>query len=481
MTLEKRNEKARLRVGGSLLLRWLFLSCLAASLTGCRTHVKDANALAKQTSETADKLEAYYSALSVRSADFGVLNHVGQPDQEYLSGAVNFTIANRLLSGDLAPLVAGAQPNYLAAHLKQNATPVDSFFRQRLAEHTRDLLQQYDGHFAPTAELNGAITTDLNQHMDGAGEAWYTFLNSDLQTVVLSDEAKALIAQVTMVGGYTLFSPASPGAEPVTGRQRRVTINRLILDSAYPHAIKPPLYERLEAQQIALGKRQQMAHQLKSLGDALQTLTGSDAADKVKEAAAKLQKQIEEVNHHPLSIASSDPVIQKILSSKQVNLDPSVLAAQLAHTLAEIQQEREFRRVLPKVDTFLQQLTGFFQAEEPAYLSISANYLVAVGRHNMESVDDPTLAIVTIDAKTFEPYNIKAEVQPQSGTNGKTNAKMQIEQATYQNITTVHQEVENLAGELDALHQAFVRFLNRNKAGSPAKQDVTVAPMPSIP
>ena len=49
-------------------------------------------------------------------------------------------------------------------------------------------------------------------------------------------------------------------------------------------------------------------------------MTGSEATDKVKEAAANLQAKIEEVNHHPLTIASSDPVIAKILAVPQLNL-----------------------------------------------------------------------------------------------------------------------------------------------------------------
>ena len=454
------------------LSRWrsgiqcLALAALVICLSGCKTRVKEANALAKQASDTADTLETYYTTLSMRSAVFAKLNHVGQPD--------GTTIANRLLPGDLNPdLPKGRQPEYLAADLKKDVTSVDTFFKQQLSPSTIAMLDQYDGNSLPPAALNDAIIADLNKHMDSDGDAWYPALKSDLDKVQLSDEAQALIAPYTLIGSYTLFPTPDKGPEPVTGRQRRVTINRLILDSAYPKSIKPTLSERFEAQQTALQKRQQLAHLLKTIGDALQNLTGTDASDKVKEAAAQLQQQIEAINNHPLTIASNDPVLQKILQSKQLNLDPSTLGARLFQTLAEIQQEREFRKVLPKVDTFLQLLTAFFNSEQPAYLSISANYIKAVGTNDMKAVDDPTLAIITADAKTFDPYEIKVEVHPQTGENGKMDAKAQIEQATYVQITTARQEIQDICGQLDSLHEAFQRFLVRNKIVPPAQPAVS--------
>ena len=44
-----------------MIMQWLILAVLIVGLTGCRTRVKEANALAKQASETGNALETYYT------------------------------------------------------------------------------------------------------------------------------------------------------------------------------------------------------------------------------------------------------------------------------------------------------------------------------------------------------------------------------------------------------------------------------------
>ena len=456
-----------------MIAQWLILAVLIVGLTGCRTRVKEANALAKQASETGDALESYYANLSTRSAATMQLNKIGQ--LEY-STNMEPLYANHLKLNDLSPrLKAGDSPVYLAAVLKRAAAPADVFFKSKLSQGTLDQLEHYDGASTPPASLNALIVTDLNLHMDTNNESWYEALQTELKDVSLSEEAQGIIAPYTFLGAYTLLASPSSAAEPPIGHQRRITINRLILNSAYPKSIRLTDAELIAAQHIALQKRIAMAHQLKSIGDALQNLTGSEATDKVKEAAANLQAKIEEVNHHPLTIASSDPVIAKILAVPQLNLTPSTLGKRLGELLAQIEQEREFRKVLPKVDAFLQTLTTFFEAEQPACLSISSQYFAALGRNDLTALNDSTIAIVTADAKTFAPYGVTVEVHPQTGENGKRDARTQIEQIAYARITTARQETQDVAGQLRALHDAFQRFLKRNNVAPPTSQDTTNA------
>ena len=441
------------------------MSALALGMTGCKTQVKEANALAKQASGTGDTLETYYVTLSKQPLVTAQISHVDEPEQTMLNGSVSYTYANLL--NRKADLETGASPDSpkhpLADYLKHAARPFDAFFKRCLRPSTLELLAQYSDSSTPSAVLNEAIAADLNTHIDNEGELWYMQLkqpNGELKDIKLSPEAQTLVAQRDALRRLYILdnTPELPATH-----QRRIDLARWILDSAYPDAIRRTLAESFAAQAREIQTRQAVAHELKSIGDALQNLTGTAASDSVKEAAAKLQTLVEDINHHPLTIASKDPILNNILDSSILNLSPSTLAGRMFETITQIRQESEFRRLLPLVDQFLLQLRQFFDAEQPAYLSISANYYAAVAKRDAAAIDDPTLAIITIDPKTLAPYGIAAEVHPQTTNNGKPEAKVQVEQAAFQNITNAQRELVNISGQLDSLHQAFRRFLVRNK------------------
>lgn len=466
---------------------WLTAAVFALCLTGCKTRVQEANALAKQAGDTGDTLEIYYAALSKQPSATAQLVHADTLEQTTLNGVIGYTIANRLSAQDLRPAPVSAQPPYtLAAYLKRASRPADVFFRQRLKASTLALLAQYDEAAPPAPALNAAIAADLNERMDSGGEMWYAQLNGELKDVPLSPQAQTLLAQYDAMRTLTLFPALPDMPEPVTGRQRRVSLNRWILDSAYPDAIRPTLAEAFAAQAQEIQTRQAVAHELKNIGDALQRLTGTEASDRVKEAAARLQSLVEDINYHPLTIASKDPVINNILASRTLNLSPSTIAARLFETITQMQQEKDFRRLLPRVDVFLQQLAQLFDAEQPTYLSISANYHMAVAARDMTALDDPSLAVSAIDPKRFAPYGFAVEARPQTTGSQKQEAKIQIEQTAFQNVTTAQQEIVSLSGRLHALHAAFHRFLERSKIRMPsgtlpaqAQTTPRIAPVPS--
>ena len=130
------------------------------------------------------------------------------------------------------------------------------------------------------------------------------------------------------------------------------------------------------------------------------------------------------------------------------------------------------------MDAFLQTLTTFFEAEQPACLSISSQYYAALGRNDLKALDDPTIAIVTADAKTFAPYGVTVEVHPQTGENGKRDARAQIEQIAYTRMTLARQETQDVAGQLHALHNAFQRFLRRTTSRLPHHRTPQTLPPP---
>ncbi len=397
----------------------LLLVAFACLLGGCGpTRLKEANAVAKQGSDTAAALEGYYTTLNTRSIAFEKF----EIDRE-TQGAARI---DRLQPGEL--IVdredAANSGGRLAARLKAPRDGIDRFVEGWLTAGTRSLLAAYDGVSEPTAELKQGICDDINVHLqqDTFYQSTQVFADSALGKIKLSEPAQTLIDQYLYIGTYTLENADTKG-------QRRLTLNRLILACAYPKLIRASISELFERQQAALRARQSLAHTLNGLTESLQKLTSADPSAAVKDATKALQTEIETVNNHPLKIASPNPLVEKALST----VDTTNLLGKMAQQLTEIEQVKDFRKNLPNVDGFLQSVEALFHAETPVYTLISAQYIKEAGIQDLGHLKDPSVAIVTdIDPKSFDPYKIPVEVKSavSDQAEAKRLAALTIEQAT---------------------------------------------------
>lgn len=216
--------------------------------------------------------------------------------------------------------------------------------------------------------------------------------------------------------------------------------------------LDPGLSASIATQVDALEARTAMAQSLKQSYDKLGKLIDYDAAGEVQDAAAKLQKAIEDANHHPLRIQGI-PIVG----------DVTQYFNDAIGKLADIRQMRDFRRQVPLVRDVLKDIKDVFDAEKPIYVQMAQDDDDETYRIARYLVDHDEATGNAAFQKFLDPYGLqpKDPSTPDPTVRSWTldRLKSQMEHRKKVSQTTA----DRLSDGLSALLQAHDDFMHRKK------------------
>jgi hypothetical protein len=218
--------------------------------------------------------------------------------------------------------------------------------------------------------------------------------------------------------------------------------------------------KELEKEREAYTTRADLARNLKGTYVALGNLVDYDAEEEVKTATGELLTSVLKQVPHP-------SLFDKDLFKSTIG--------KIAGKLVEIQQEKEFSRNLPRVQTVLAEITEIFEGERWVYQQTLANYEGQVQQLAFKLLGTGKCASsqaspVAGFQKFIERYGLKTLAPPMDEQTCKANyefAKEVVTRISRERVASLNSDARNMSRGLFALERNLRSFMNKKNLPRP--------------